>query len=141
MQLENILGSHGYRTTKARRAVFDALHDTMHPMSIQELNTECRDYDRVSIYRALKLYEQLNIIHLIYLGWKKRYELAEPFKAHHHHLQCSHCHALVTIDEIELEKIIDTICTKHAFQPQTHSFEIQGICRQCQQTDKSKSAR
>ncbi len=131
-QLETLLQSSGNRLTTPRRQVFTALHQAAEPLSLQQLVALCQGVDRTSIYRTLELYEQLHIIEIVHVGWKKRYELADPFKPHHHHLQCTGCHQLVAIDTPELERLIDTIAQQHGYVITGHHFELQGLCPACQ---------
>lgn len=130
-QLETLLRTSGNRLTTPRQKVFVALQQAAHPVSLQQLSLQCREVDRTSIYRTLELYEQLHIIEIVHVGWKKRYELADPFKPHHHHLQCTSCHKLIAIDTPELEQLIDTIAEQHSYTITGHHFELQGLCPAC----------
>lgn len=130
-QLETLLRTSGNRLTTPRQKVFAVLQQAAHPLSLQQLSLQCRGVDRTSIYRTLELYEQLHIIEIVHVGWKKRYELADPFKPHHHHLQCTNCHELIAIDTPELEQLIETIAEQHCYTITGHHFELQGICSRC----------
>lgn len=130
--IEELIASNGYRLTAPRRSVFTELQTATRPLSIAELSELCRDIDRVSIYRTLNLFSTLNIINVIAVGWKKQYELAGPFKPHHHHLQCVSCGELVAIDTPRLEGIVTDLATSHGYQLAHHHIELHGICKKCQ---------
>ncbi|HMQ97157.1 MAG TPA: Fur family transcriptional regulator, partial [Candidatus Nanoperiomorbaceae bacterium] len=118
--LEELLRTSGNRLTNPRRQVFTALQQADEPLSLQRLLALAPGTDRTSIYRTLELYEQLHIIDIVHIGWKKRYELADPFKPHHHHLQCTKCHELIAIDTPELEQLISIIAKKHNYTITDH---------------------
>lgn len=88
--------------------------------------------DRVSIYRTLELYEQLHIVTVVHVGWKKRYELASAYQEHHHHhLVCTGCGTITEINSERLEDVIYTLTGSHEFTPTGHTFEITGLCKTC----------
>lgn len=101
-------------------------------MALAQLHAICQGIDRASVYRTLELFATLGIIEIIHIGWKKRYELAAPFKPHHHHLQCTRCGQLVDIKTPQLERLIHHIATQHGYQVTGHHFELSGICKTCQ---------
>lgn len=133
--LEQLLRQKGGRLTLPRQRVFTALEQASHPLSLRQLSMAVPEVDRTSIYRTLELYERLRIINIVHVGWKKRYELADPFKPHHHHLQCTQCHELIDIDTPELEQLMDAIARAHEYSITHHHFELEGVCRQCRDLD------
>ncbi|MDO4781422.1 MAG: Fur family transcriptional regulator [Candidatus Saccharibacteria bacterium] len=132
MSLTEILASHQQRLTTPRKAVFTALEQSSTPLSIQQLIARCPTINRTSIYRSLSLFTRLGIVSVVHVGWKQRYELAEPFAPHHHHLQCTQCHRIIDIETPELEQLITAISRRYHFQPTDHHFEIHGRCQACQ---------
>jgi len=133
-ELDTFLRKHGLRVTSPRRQVFKALESASEPLSIKHITRQCPDVDRVSVYRCLETFETIGIIEIIHVGWKKRYELAEPFRAHHHHLQCINCNALVDLRSPELEALIASTASLHGYKPLSHHFEVRGLCLNCQRT-------
>lgn len=131
-QLGTLLQTNGYRSTEPRQLVFAALQQADEPLSLQQLHALTPGADRTSVYRTLELYERLHIIDIVHVGWKKRYELADPFKPHHHHLQCTSCQQLIAIDTPELEQLISTIAKKYDYTITHHHFELAGTCANCQ---------
>ena len=129
--LEKLLHSSGNRLTAPRQAVFEALQNATEPLSLAQLSEQVGQVDRTSIYRTLELYESLHIIEIVHVGWKKRYELASPFKPHHHHLQCTQCHELIELKTPELEQLIDQLAATHGYQLSSHHIELHGICPSC----------
>lgn len=123
----------GYSTTAPRKHVFDALlHQEPMQMSalIQKL---AGNVDRASVYRTIDLFEALNIVQRLTIGWKYKIELSDSFHEHHHHMSCNKCGVLISIDgDSHIEQDIADIAYKHGFALSSHQLEIQGICNNCQ---------
>jgi len=135
------LKSHGYSITKSRKAVFMALLDR-EPQSIAELTKIIGDTtDRASIYRTLELFESLNIVERLPIGWKHKFELSDTFTKHHHHATCIRCGKVVPFEEsdvikLELKRQAETI----GFLETNHQLEVRGICDTCRQTTLARSS-
>lgn len=132
-QLERIFRDKQLRLTEPRKDVFKVLDERDQPMTIGEIIKESHIAERTSVYRTLQLFTKLGIVDIIQVGWKQRYELAEPFKAHHHHLICIKCGALVKIDQPKLEKLIGKIGDSYGYELVGHHVELQGICKECRE--------
>ena len=133
--IETILSKHGLRLTAPRRRVFESLKLANHPLSHAELIAMNSIVDRVSIYRIVALFIEIGVAVAVPHGWKQRYELAAPFRPHHHHLQCVACGRIEDIQSSELEKIIQAIAAQRTFHITSHSFEISGFCSNCKKLD------
>ena len=131
-QIEQFFKDRGLRLTEPRREVFTILNERDQPLTMSELLKLSRIAERTSVYRTLELFEIHGVIKMVQLKGKQRYELAEPFKPHHHHLVCTRCGELVSIDQQKLEKIISRIADAHHYQLTAHHVELQGLCRDCQ---------
>lgn len=136
-KLEKLFETHSLRLTTPRKIVFDILLEADQPLFIRDIIARADRVERTSIYRTLELFESLSIIEIIHTAFKQRYELAGPFKPHHHHAICTRCDAVTTVSEAPLETIIRDIADLYDFTPTAHHFELRGICKNCQQ----KSAR
>ena len=129
--LNEIFERHNLRLTKPRQQVFDILQNSDVPLTVGDIAKNCKNINRASIYRTLLMFDNLNIINTITIGWKNYYELAEPFTPHHHHLYCINSQNAEPIQSQELEKLIDLIGKKHNFIVTKHHFELEGICEKC----------
>ncbi len=132
-RLVETLRAHGVRSTVARKAVFATLQDAPKPLTLQEIAEKTKSADRASVYRTLELFEKLRIVSIVLIGWKKRFELAAPFKSHHHHIYCEYCSKVVSIDSSSLEKLIKTISEQKGFHLHQHTLELSGICKSCKE--------
>ena len=136
--LNEIFEHHNLRLTKPRQQVFDILRNSDVPLTVGDIAKNCKNINRASIYRTLLMFDNLNIINTITIGWKNYYELAEPFIPHHHRLYCINCQNAEPIQSQELEKLIDLIGKKHNFIVTEHHFELEGICEKCRHIIENK---
>ena len=132
-KLHQLLAQRGYRLTTARKEVFEILNTTETPITTASIVTLSKNIDRVSVYRTIKLFSDLEIIKLIPVGWKRQYELTSPFKSHHHHILCIKCRKLTDINSNDLEHFVTNLASTRQFTLIDHMFEIRGICQKCQQ--------
>ena len=79
---KRLLQQHHLRDTTPRRTVVAALLTADRPLFIRELITACPHIDRTTIYRTLETLTDIGVVHIVPFGWKQRYELAAPFRAH-----------------------------------------------------------
>jgi Fur family ferric uptake transcriptional regulator len=128
----NLLKQTGNSVTAARLAVFEALQDQA-PLSMRELIQRVPQVDRASIYRAVELFEQIQVVQRLNIGWKYKLELTDRFTPHHHHLTCVQCDRTIAMNEHALERFIEELANQHGFEPTAHQIELQGICQQCRE--------
>ena len=127
--------------TIARILVFDSLRING-PVNMSQLVSSLNErVDRATVYRVVKLFEQIGIVNRITIGFKYKLELSEQFSPHHHHLYCLNCHKIIDIKLLEdLENDIRTIANSYEFEIRDHQLEINGYCRDCQKNkDPSKT--
>ena len=127
--MENLLSlirESGAKITNPRRLVLEKLTETDKPLTLNEIYEECETIDFASVYRSIKLFNELGFVEEINFADKKvRYELAS--KLHHHHVICSECREIKELPICllsEIEKITNYKITKH-------SFEFMGLCPKC----------
>lgn len=130
-QLSELLYRHGFRITTARKAVFAVLQHADKPLFIRQIVDACAAIDRTSVYRTLELFSQLGIVASVQAGWKARYELADPFKPHHHHLQCNRCGEIIAIELPELEEQVHQVAKNYRYTLTSHHIELHGSCASC----------
>ncbi len=131
-RLEAFFRDHGLRLTEPRRDVFSILNGRQQPLTLQEILRASKFAERTSVYRTLQLFTKLGIVEIVQVGFKQRYELAEPFREHHHHLVCIKCGELVDLERTpRLEKLINKLASAHDYELTAHHIELQGICKSC----------
>lgn len=133
--LHETLKANGHSLTKPRETVFLALLDK-EPQTIAELADSIHTkVDRASVYRIITLFEKLEIVDRLQLGWKYKIELRDSFAAHHHHITCIRCGRVQSFEEsqiiaFELKQLAD----EAGFKEVGHHLELRGICEKCQNT-------
>lgn len=128
----SILKGNGYSITAPRRAVFESLaaHKSMSMATLYKDVAEL--CDRASVYRTVELFEKLNIIQRVAIGWKYKIELSDIFQGHHHHAVCLQCERVIDFHEIpELEVTLEQLSRHIDFKITDHSLELQGYCTDC----------
>lgn len=131
-KFKEILKTGKYLITRQRLELFKYLQ--AHPeVTTNKLIDTLNSQDQATIYRSIKLFEDLGIVNRLQMGWNSRLELSSQFRDHHHHMTCTKCNKVIAWEEdpaIELR--IQTIALKNGFSPQDHQLEIRGLCQNCQ---------
>jgi Fe2+ or Zn2+ uptake regulation protein len=131
-----LLGAQGYFWTQARAAVLTVLTTHPRPLRAEEIHRalQNRHINLSSVYRALRLFETLNIVRRVALGkGAPRYELADGYRDHHHHLVCDRCGRIedVTTCPVEAGGLTRQIQRRTGFAVRSHVLELFGLCRSC----------
>ncbi len=132
--LRKILAKNQLRATRSRGEVFDVLQKSPEPLKMITLVKHCANVDKTSVYRAIQLFQKLDLVTTTSDGWRNYYELAAEFRPHHHHLICMSCGRVVDINSPALEKLVLSIAKANDFAATSHSFEIFGLCPECQKS-------
>lgn len=133
------IARHGFRLTGPRRAVVDVLVAHAVPLSVAEIHAklEIRRANLVSVYRAVNLLCELGLLQVADTSkGTQRFELAEQFIGHHHHLICQECGRVEDLDGCVLEEDVLDALRQHvqrsrSFRLTGHDLKLFGICRRC----------
>lgn len=130
----SIIKGNGYSLTQTRLHVFEVLHE-QDSLSMGELAKKLAGVcDRASVYRTVELFERLNIVQKVAIGWKYKLELSGIFKGHHHHAVCLQCERVIEFNETPaVEAALEQLANSLDFKIAEHSLELQGYCAQCRQ--------
>lgn len=124
------------RLTGPRQAILDVLRTAARPLSSREIHgaLPAGGCDLVTVYRSLSLLEELAMVQRSDLGdGVARYELRDPdTDAHHHHIVCRRCAAVVPLEGCELESYNDRVAALSGFTLVCHRLEFFGLCPRCQ---------
>jgi len=124
------------RYTRARRALVAVLAAQTRPLSVPELVKSAK-LPSSSVYRNLAELERVGAVVRLPSGEEfARYELAEDFSGHHHHLLCTGCgrvfdFTLPASAEKAMAKASADIVEAEGFTPSGHRVELYGQCREC----------
>jgi len=123
----------GLKVTESRKKILQVLNDKYGPLTPDEIYQSVRpaDLDRVTIYRCLAAFEEVNLVRRSDFGdGIARYEL-QLGAHHHHHVICRKCKSIRHLDDCFLHKIEEQILST-GFSQLTHNLEFFGICPNCQ---------
>ncbi len=129
------LRHNGYKLTRAREAVIQALADAPRPLSIADLHSAAQghaaDIGLVTVYRTLELLVELKLVRPVHLLENCHgYALATP--GHTHHVVCQRCNRVIEIEGCDLHAFLEEVTASTGYQITGHWLEIAGICPECQ---------
>jgi len=125
----------GYRLTEPRRAVADLITRRDGHFTAADLIDEARDrrlgIGRATIFRALELFTELNVLERLDLPTGEHaYVPCEP--AHHHHVVCSRCGRTTEAEDHGLQAMVDEVARHTGYRIDDHRLELYGLCPTCQ---------
>lgn len=133
ISLEQILKQHGIKPTANRLTVLRLLSEAHTPLTINEMEDNLATIDKSNIFRALNLFHEAHLVHVIEGGNAgTHYEFCE---SHHHdhdddvhpHFYCEKCHETTCIDTI-----VPTVELPDGYTCSSVNYVIKGICDKCQ---------
>jgi Fur family ferric uptake transcriptional regulator len=132
--LTDKLREHGYKLTRARRAVIQVLADAAKPLNITDLHERSQnhaaDIGLVTVYRTLEVMMQLELVRPVHLMENCHgYAVASP--GHTHHVVCSQCNNVVEIEGCDLSTFLDEVQDQTGYRITGHWLELEGLCPDC----------
>jgi len=126
---------HGYKLTKARRAVIQALADAGTPLDISDLHHQAQavaaDLGLVTVYRTLEVLETLDLVRPVHMVNNYHgYAIATP--GHTHHVVCQNCRTVVEIEGCDISPFLNRVRQQTGFAITGHWLEVEGLCPNCQ---------
>ena len=142
-QFRDVLGSRGLRNTRGREVILKELETRRDHFNAEKLyaalNRKGRRVSRPTIYRTLKLLEQLHFIER--LDIKKTSFYYEPLshKKDHGHLICQGCGKIVDFPCESLGFLKSEVAKEKAFKSDYISIQVFGTCGACQKASETGS--
>jgi len=137
-ELKRIVKQKGLKYTEQREIVLDILNNAEDHLSAEDVYNQIKtkysdsNIGIATVYRALGFLEEVNLITSIAFGTEgKKYE--SNAKSHHDHLICTSCGKIVEFLDDEIEKRQDRIAKKNKFKITSHSMQLYGTCKDCQE--------
>lgn len=131
--MEAVLKSKKVRVTDFRLAVLDVFSKHASAISIDQLEQELGDHDRITLYRTIKTFIKKGIIHEIMMpGNVKKMAMCTDHceeEDHHHehlHFQCKNCNEVYCVDLPSVPKI-----SLKGFTVESLEIQATGICAAC----------
>jgi Fur family ferric uptake transcriptional regulator len=137
--ISHLLADRGHRLTGPRLSVVEVLAETDAPLSVAEIHRRLRSrrVNLVSVYRTVHLLMRMGVLRATDRARRgQRYELAEQFTGHHHHLICQRCER---IEDLEGCPLGDNVLTRLSlrlrrvrdFRVTEHELRLFGLCSGC----------
>ena len=133
-----LLRARDVRFTAARRLVVRALSEAGGPLAAGDLHRGLGDAVPLSsLYRTLAVLEESQVLAKQHDGLGvARYELAEWFAGHHHHLVCGSCGEVRDVavspeTEDTITGLVERIASRAGYRATGHRVDIEGTCRAC----------
>lgn len=129
----DVLRDRGLRATTLKRAVLKAFESGDCALTAEEIGARVRaDADLSPLYRCLASLEEAGILVHFYLAdGGRRYDLADEFGSHHHHLVCEECAEVTRIDGCGLSDRATAEFAARGFVIRHHEIVLKGICPDC----------
>ncbi len=131
-RIRGLLQAAGHAWTRPRSAVLQVLVTGATPLKVEEIHDRLsrrpggRGINLSSVYRTLNLLHALGVVRRVQLGdGAYRFELAEGYRAHHHHLVCEACGRIEDVRQCPVEGADLGVTVR------SHSLELLGVCRSC----------
>jgi Fe2+ or Zn2+ uptake regulation protein len=134
-QLTARLRRRGWRMTAQRAAVLTALARLGCARDAETIHAHARRIvprlGLVTVYRALEAFAAEGVVQRVDLGdERRRYDLAEDGRSHHHHLVCLRCGRVARADRCALAAP-SRLGRAQGFTVTAHRLELFGYCRRC----------
>ena len=129
-----LLEEHGVKPTANRIVVVRELARSLHPVTLAELEARIQTIDKSNIFRALTLFREHRLVHVIEGGGEgAHYELCHSHDHEHDedlhpHFYCERCQQTFCLDYTE----IPGIPLPEGFEKTSANMMIKGICPDCQ---------
>lgn len=136
ISIDELFEHHGIKPTANRQLVARALADSRRPLSLAELEERLVTLDRSSIFRALTLFRDQHLVHVIEGGSEGvHYELCQSHSHEtdddqHAHFHCEVCHRTFCLQEIPVPEV----ALPEGYTATSASYLIKGICPACART-------
>lgn len=130
------LGADGYRLTRARRAVADAVGAQRGHFTAEQLLLDARTRHaavaRATVFRSLELLAGVGLVERVDLpSGEHAYVRCRAPRDHHHHLVCSRCGAATDIGDLGIGSLLDELGRRTGYRIDSHRLEVYGRCAAC----------
>lgn len=138
ISIRSTLKSHELRHTHCREAILTLFEESQKALSHGDVEQYLSEqFDRVTIYRTLKTFVEVGLIHKVldedglrYARCKDQCQTLDHTHHHDHvHFKCQQCGQTICLEEV----VIPTLKLPNGYAQQEASLLIQGVCVVCNQ--------
>ena len=132
--LRRVLMSHNLRITDCRKNVLQFFMDREAALSQGDLETQFKQYDRVTLYRTLNSFLDAGILHKIpnsqgAATYGLCHETCSPEHHNHNHVhfKCNNCGQIKCLDD----KSVPEVTVPDGYLIETVNMIVDGVCAKC----------
>jgi len=130
----------GHPLTPQRQLLLELIRQTDRYVDAKELYRRASSKDKsispATVYRNLRLFEQLELIDEIRLGQGCRcYEIKRRLE--HQHLVCRGCGKIIEFESPLVRKLVDELRRDYRFNVTKAELCLEGYCQQCDEKRKA----
>jgi len=139
----SLLRKDGSRITQPRLLVINCLGRSDSPLTAREVHEiiskdkKASNIDQVSVYRILEALLKLELVHQVFPsgGYLACFHI-KCGAAVHVLTRCSSCEQIEELDlpQEAIAPILRYLKTKQHFQPDSHLFQMNGLCSECRES-------
>jgi Fur family transcriptional regulator, ferric uptake regulator len=126
----------GVRWTTQRQVIVEQFLLAGEHLTADELHARARDVDgaigAATVYRTLNLLVDIGVAARVRLGGGSASFEPVLGRAHHDHLICLACGAVVEFEDATIERRQSAIAAQHGYALRHHRLELFGLCPACQ---------
>jgi Fur family ferric uptake transcriptional regulator len=142
-QLERYLKERGLKMTRSREAVLEAFLSLQSHVSADAIHEAARRIDpgigQATVFRTVKLFADAGLAREACMDdGVRQYERAFN-QAHHDHLTCVSCGAVVEFVDPDIERAQEAVYRKFCFTSSGHRLQLYGICPACSSREAAAS--
>jgi len=132
-----LLSEHGIKATSNRIVVVRQLALSSRPLTLAELETKILSIEKSGIFRALTLFREHHLVHIIEDGsGSLRYELCHSHSDDedddlHVHFFCEQCRRTFCLDGVPVPEV----CVPEGYTAVSASHIVKGICPECSEKE------
>jgi Fur family ferric uptake transcriptional regulator len=131
--LASYLARKSLKWTRQREHILDLFLRSGEHLTCEEIHARVVRRDPsvglATVYRTLRLFVEADIAaERRFNDGVTRYE---PAQAHHDHMLCVRCGRIVEFENDDIERLQESIATRHGFRLMSHRHELYGSCSSC----------
>lgn len=125
------MSNRNIRLTPFRQKVLDLFDPSKSALTVRDIEKKLDKFDRITLYRTLKLFTENGILHEIVLPNEKKYatcheQCSEHGHQHDHlHFHCSSCKNTFCVNTTVVPIELD------GFKVQSAELNVFGLCKEC----------
>lgn len=132
-ETETYLEAHGIKPTAVRILVWDKVQQQSETFSLHDMEQWMPQMDRSSIFRALKLFAEHDMLHIIDDGTGQQKYCVCRCEENHHinhiHFTCTKCGHTYCLEDY----MIPVVEMPEGYQMEEVEYIVKGICAKCAQ--------